>query len=385
MKFTNRAVLLSVLESTIGTDPGSGYTGILVNKGIDIKADAQKTNRDIIRTTFSPMGHVVGAKSYNISCDVELKGGGMSSTSHIVAPEIDTLLQCCAFEKSDCAIVDVSGNSGTWIVGEEVTEGAVAIGYIQDTDITGTTGKIYIRNFTGSLVATDTITGTSSTATATVDAVNTEALCYRPVSDRASMKTITTHFWKDNIQHVATGCRGTVSLDMKVGAFGVFKFNIQGSYATPVDGSQPNPTFSTIVPPVCVNAGLKIGSTTMTGIAVESMSVDIGNDVQPRNDINAVEGRIGYEITGRSPKGSIDPEVANLTDFNPWTIWKDATTSKIYATIGSTAGNIIRVGVPYAVYDDVSYNDRNGIMAYSLPFICTDQVNGDNDFYLIFS
>ena len=381
---TNRAVVMAAVETTYNTDPGAGYTGILCNKGLSVKANADKIERNIVRQTFSPMGSVIGAKSYEISLECELKGGGLNAGTP-VAPEIDTLLQCCALEQTASAIVSVSASTGTWQIGEIIQKSGTPntdIGVVQDYVITAGVGTIYIRNYTGSLVSADSLVGKTSAATATVSAAPTKALCYRPISDPLAMKSATVHFYRDGIRHVMTGARGDVEFTFNVGKYPLAKFTIQGSYNDPADIAMPSPTFQNIVPAVCVNAGLHIGSVDMTKTCATAISLKMANDVKARECINATEGRLGFDITGRKPTGSVDPEATALADFNPWAAWKASTPAAIYATIGSVAGNQIRISVPNAVYDDVSYGDRNGLVTYSLPFTCKGGAYGDDEFNL---
>jgi hypothetical protein len=383
---TSRAVVTAAIETIYNTDPGSGYTGILCNKGLSIKANADKVERDIIRQTFSPMGHVIGAKSYEVSIETELKGGGVL-TGTPVEPEISTLLQACGYEKTDAAIVPVTASTGTWQIGETVQKAGTPntdIGTLADMVITAGVGTLYIRSYIGALLAADSLVGKTSAATATVGAAGvTKSLCYRPISDPAAMKSITLQFWRDGIRHVATGVRGDVEFDFNVGKYPTAKFTLQGSYYDPADITLPNPTFSSIIPAICVNAGLQIGNIDMSKTCATALSFKTGNDVKARDCINAPEGRMGFDITARKPTGSVDPEATALADFNPWAAWKAASSAAIFATIGSDAGNRIRVSAPYAVYDDVSYGDRNGLVTYTLPFTCKG-VAGDDEFSLMF-
>ena len=388
---TNKAVLLAIKEVTYGADPGSGYIGILLNKGVGVSPGGEKIIRDVISQTFSPQGHVIGVKQTGISFEAELKGGGLDALV-IQDPEIDVLLQCCGLVKSEGLVFDVDSVAvSTFSVGETITNTTQAgetVGIVADY-VEGdpdTTGTLYLRDVENDPADSDSLLGGTSGTTADVDGTPEDAFCYRPTSTRASMESATVHFHKDGHRHVLTGCRGTVGFDFTVGQYPVAKFDITGIYNPPTDQSLPSPTYpgADITPPVCFSAGLQIADVDMTLAAVNALQFSLGNDVKLRRDINAASGALGLEITDRNPSGSVDPEAIALSEHNPWTAWSGATTQKIYCDVGSAAGNKIRPCIPRALHDEITYADRDGIVTYALPFTAKGGDEGDDEFWLFF-
>ena len=386
--FTNKAVLLAALEASYSVDPGSGYIGILCNKGLDVKPTGDKVTRDVIRQTYSPAGHVIGIKQTTINPEVELKGGGLDGSQAIQDPELDPLLQCCALVKSSALVIQGSSVSGSFVIGETITNTTASnsVGTLADiVSVTADTAILYIRDAIAAPADADALSGDTSGATANTSGTPEDALCYRPTSTRANMASTTLHFHRDGHRHVLTGCRGTVEFDFTVGKYPVAKFDITGIYNEPTDMAIPSPTFSDVIPSVCLDAGLQIADIDMTKTAVNALTLKLGNDIKQRKDMNAVSGLVGLEITGRNPSGSIDPEAIDLASFNPFTEWKDAGAQKIYCDIsGGVAGSKVRVCVPRGVYDSVAYADRDGIVAYQLPFICKGGDEGDDEVWLFF-
>jgi hypothetical protein len=387
---TNKAVLLAIKEVTYGVDPGSGYTGILLNKGVTISPTGEKLVRDIISQTYSPQGHVIGVKQTKISFEVEMKGGGLD-TGVIQNPEMDVLLQCCGMVRSAGLVMPVDTVAvATFSVGEEVTNTTQlgeTVGYVaQYIDNGDDTGTLFLRDVENDPTDGDALAGETSGTTAAADGTPSDALCYRPTSTRTSMESATIHFHRDGHRHILTGCRGTVDFDYSVGKYGVAKFEITGIYNAPTDQSLPSPTYpgADITPPVVINAGLQIASIDMDLTAVNALSLRLGNTVNLRRDINAATGLVGLEITDRNPTGSVDPEAVDLSDFNPWTAWENATEQKIYCDIGDTAGNQIHPYIPRALYEEASYADRDGLVVYSLPFTAKGGDEGDDEFWLFF-
>lgn len=381
-KLTNKALLLSVLESNYGQDPGSGYTAIMAKKGIQIKPTGEKIERDVIRQTYSPAGHVIGAKEYQLSFEVELKGGGMSGAT-LQPPEIDSLLRLCSMNRDNGYVITVSGVNGTFTVGETLNNNTAGnvVGTVVGLQQLGSTSVLHVRNAQNEPNSGDDLVGADSGATADTGSVE-DSFVYYPTSKREEMASGTLKFYRDGILHLMTGARGTWSGKFEVGRYGVFGFEITGIFNDPVDETDPTPTFSDVVPPICFGANLHIADLDMSLTAVTTLELKMGNTITPRPDINADEGRRGFEVTDRTPTGSVDPEATDLSDFNPFTKWKEADGVPISCAIGSNAGNRISPFIPDAVYGELSYGDRNGIVTYGLPFTC----RGDNDdeLYLVF-
>ena len=387
---TNKAVLLAIKEVTYGTDPGSGYTGILLNKGVSVSPGGEKIIRDIISQTYSPQGHVIGVKQTGISFEAELKGGGLD-TSVIQDPEIDVLLQCCGLVQSEGLVMPVDTVAvSTFSVGETVTnttQAAETVGIVADyVDKGDNTGTVYLRDVENDPVDGDALLGGTSGTTAAADGTPEDAFCYRPTSTRSAMKSATIHFHRDGHRHVLTGCRGTVDFDFTVGKYPIAKFDVTGIYNAPTDQTLPTPTYpgADITPPVCFSAGLQIASVDMSLAAVNALQLRLGNDVKLRRDINAASGALGLEIVDRNPSGSVDPEAIALSEHNPWTAWSGATAQKIYCGVGSAAGNKIRPCIPRALHDEITYADRDGIVTYALPFTAKGGDEGDDEFWLFF-
>lgn len=391
-KLTKRLVFLTVDESTYGTDPGSGYQAILLNEGAELRPNAEIIERNVLRSTFSPAGTVVGAKDWACRLPIELTGGGISGT--LQPPPTDSLLKASGMLRTAGVTVPVDSLVGTYDVGEEIrntTQASEVVGTLYDfVDNGDATGTLYIRDLQNVPSDGDTLTGDSA-ATADANGTPTDTFVYRPETNRDNLISSTCHYSLDGIRHIMTGVRGSMGLDLEVGGYGTFNFDLTGVFNDPTDTPNPSATYTDIDPEVCFSAGLKIGSWDMATTALTQYQMALNTEVRARQDINAAEGRVGFEITDRNPTGSLDPEVAPLSDYNAWSFWKAGTAQKVYAQIGSTPGNRCRMLVPRATYADMGYGDREGILTYNLPFTCkggaegVGGADGDDEVYLTFS
>ncbi len=205
------------------------------------------------------------------------------------------------------------------------------------------------------------------------------SVTYAPVS--SAFPSVTIYFYRDGLLHKMLGCRGSWSLDLGVGRFGVITWNFSGTYATPTDTTLVSGTYNATAPPVFLDAGLTLGSYSPI---FTQLSLAMNNTIAQRRDANEADGLQGYEITGRSPSGSIDPEAVLIATKDFWSLWEDGTKEALSGVAGSTAGNICTISVPKAQYDSLAYADRDGIATYNLPFTCCLD-SGDDEISLAFT
>lgn len=374
MKLTRRTIILAKLEAAYGVDAApTGADAILCSSGVDVKPQGDVLERDVLRNTLSPSGHVVGAKTIDFDFPVELKGGGLVALV-VQAPEYDPLLQSCGMAQLPVTELTLSAIPEGLGTGDEVTDDTSSahgtVAYIRGL-VVGLTGVVD-EFASGHKINTDAATITANPA---------EALCYAPVSDPALVKSCTVMFYKDGILHKALGCRGSFDLNAPSGKYGTLKFAMHGLWTDPADQAAPTPQILDLVPPVCVGMALTIG--TYSPVGISALSLNLAAEVVKRPDLNASEGVNGLVIKGRKPAGSLDPEVQTLAAFNPWAAWKNADKASIHARIGQAAGNSVELYVPKAQYSDIKYADRDNVAIYNLGFTCTiDQ--GDDEFRLVY-
>lgn len=378
-KLLRRTVILAKAESSYGVDEvPTAADGLLVNMSPEITGSGDKIERDPVRDSLSPLGHIIGAKEYSLQIEVEAKGGGIDTV--LQAPEFDALLLACAMQKTTLVALPVDDESG-FTIGETITGGTSAAEGNLEVVLPG---LLLVEVTSGTFSeAAEVFTGGTSANTANGNGAPYESIQYRPLSDPSSMQSASIYFNRDGILHKAIGCRGNFSMNVSVGGIPTFRFDLRGLFADPTDTAMVTPTTLDLTPPVAHGIGLKIG--TMTPVA-NALSLDMGNTLGQRRDVNAAEGVTELMITGRRPSGSIDPEVDSLANFNPWDSWKNATPALIHCTIGSAPGNRITPVVPKALYEEVRYSEREGLLTYDLPFVAKmDTSAGDDEFRLIFS
>ena len=168
------------------------------------------------------------------------------------------------------------------------------------------------------------------------------------------------YVYKDGFLHTVAGAIGNVKFTLEAGKIGFAEFEFSGSYVAVASATNPVPVFGTAIVPICYSAGLSLfGSTSHIAGKIE---IDLGNTIAQRDDVNSANGVKGFMITGRSSKGSVDPEVIDEAN---WTKLVAGTPGSTVITLGATTGNIIVFTMAATQYTDVSYGDRSGILTHS--------------------
>jgi len=381
-KLIRRVVFQVAQETTVGQESAGPFTALLARSGSQIAVNGETVTRDVLRDTLSPRGHVVGMKDQQITMPLELRGAGLGGSNTLQVPELDALWLACSYARESGAYLAVTGASGDFTRGETVTNTTASntAGTVADWD--SVNGVLYLRALQTMPSAGDTLTGDTSAATADVTSAD-DAYVYRPDSpDVANMPALSCHYFLDGIRHKVLASRATATLDLTVGQIPAVNFTLTGTYVAPDDSPNPSVSYLQLVPEPVFGAKILLGSLDMTQVAVNALTLDLGNDVQWRDDIQAAAGHKEPLVVGRDPTGSIDPDVLDLATWNPYSEWEAGSLVAVGCGIGSAAGRRVRVVCPETQYTNLPYGDRNGIATYQLGFRATGT---DDELMVIYS
>ena len=198
---------------------------------------------------------------------------------------------------------------------------------------------------------------------------------YDPNSAFDTAESCTIYAYRDGILHKILGCRCVSwKISMKAGKPAYIDWELQGTWATPIDGSMGSPTYSTTVPPRLISASFTIDS--YAGI-VDGIDVESKQGVSLRTSANAATGVLGRNVSTRDVTGKIDPEVVTLATKNFWTTWEASTRVAFTATLGASAGNRLIITAPKVQYDKMSYANRNDYLVYGIGMNFTPNAGND--------
>ena len=335
-----------------------------------------------MRDTLSDPGVVIGAKNYDITLPVELKGAGMDGTT-VKAPEMHAAFLACGMVLDAAVMLTVNSVSGTFTAGETLTNStaANAVGTVAHVVDNGNgTQTLWVYGVQNDPAVGNALNGDTSGATATITVVD-DALCYRLTSDRSQHPTCQVHTYLDAKRRIGRRARASLQFDWQAGEFATVQFTLKALYETPTDESLPGANYSDVLPPIGESAGLTIAGYP-DGATIEKLGFQLGNEIVAVPDINSEHGRHSFRIKARKPTGSVDPEAIPLGDFNPFSLWENGTKSAIHATLGKAAGERVSVVVPASQFTGVKDKERAGLDAYDLAYRATG--TKDDEFFLFF-
>ena len=196
------------------------------------------------------------------------------------------------------------------------------------------------------------------------------------MSSPASSATVFVH--TDGIKHVATGVVGTCKGTLEAGKVPMVTFSLKGMYSGSFDAVDPVATgLLTSAAPIVQSINLLVDA--YTPIAVSKIDFDLGTETAMLSDVNAVNAVYGFMMTGRKPTITLNPVVDTLANHNAIASMIAGTEYSITAAIG-TAGNMVSMQFPQVQYSDVSYEDRNGVLAYNISGKCNG--SGNNSYVI---
>lgn len=185
------------------------------------------------------------------------------------------------------------------------------------------------------------------------------------------------------------GCHGTWDKSMRSGGVCQARFTIQGKINAVVDSAfVPGTISGTPGYPVLKAAAFQIGSVNYAP-RIASLGVTLGNTLSPVPSINDASGLVGYFISDRNPRVSIDPEADTIANFDWYTAMKNGTLQDMSFQIGSVQYNKIKFQFGAALGSQIqvvgnSYGTRDGLTSYPTQLLATINA-GSDDLAIIFS
>lgn len=180
---------------------------------------------------------------------------------------------------------------------------------------------------------------------------------YAPTSGDSEMLTIAVQI--DGVQHRIVHAKGTWTLEFAANAVPRIRFAFTGLYADPTDvgvaagqyarWGKPVPPSNDATPTFTVHG---------VQLAVQSLNLDYGNDVQ---HLEAVGADSEVAIVDRQPSGSIAMRAPSVADFAAVKKAKEAATGALAVVHGPAAGPQIKIDCPKLALSQPSYSEDRGL------------------------
>lgn len=207
--------------------------------------------------------------------------------------------------------------------------------------------------------------GLSETLTSETDAV------YEPVS--ATFEAVTLYYSLDGVRHILLGCRGNVTTEFAPSRIPRFRFRMLGLLGTVSDTALPSVDLSAFVTPVVVSKANTTFSLFSYSGATESVSIDLGNQVEPRMLIN----HESIQVSDRRASGSAIMEATLLATKNWQQVALGHTTGALALAHGTAPGNIVEIAAPKVQVGRYTQGQSQGIVNNTLPLMILPNAGND--------
>ena len=210
--------------------------------------------------------------------------------------------------------------------------------------------------------------------------VASTSVTYEPAS--ASQSSLSMYFYEDGTLIKLTGCRGTLDFLGEVGGRLMASFTFQGHFSGPTDVTLVTPTYDSTVPPIMINGSFTYGG---FSAVIQAIGISMGITLETPPDLSATDGYGEVLVTGRDVNGSINPEQTLVADKDFMAAFKAGTLEALsIGPIGPAAGNLITITMPKVYSRNLSNEEREGVLAYALPFGAAED-SGDDELSIAFT
>jgi hypothetical protein len=194
--------------------------------------------------------------------------------------------------------------------------------------------------------------------------VPSTSVTYAPAS--ASIPSLSMALHDDGVIHQLKGARGNVKLAGRVGEPMFLDFAFEGVYHATADGATPSVTYAdgAIVPLALMGANILTLHT--YNPVLTAVELDLGNTLALRESVNSAAGILSALITGRNPRGTLDPEMTTVAAHDWYGKFRSGATGALALNLTGSAGNRVAISAPAVQYRELSDAERNGNSARSL-------------------
>jgi hypothetical protein len=207
-----------------------------------------------------------------------------------------------------------------------------------------------------------------------------ETVTYAPASTGVPCGTM--GIYNGEVVKTLSGARGTVKISANNGEATFLDFEFMGAYVAPIDGATLTPTYSGLLPPKMLNANFLIDA---YAPVLKTWSIDMGNKLAPREDLNSVSGYKSFDLTDRDPRGNFDPEMTLIAEHAWYDLWKAGTLGVLsIGPVGVAQYNKFSIGAPGLAYTKVSEGEREGLEVANTDFQLS-MGSGDDEVWIEFS
>lgn len=197
---------------------------------------------------------------------------------------------------------------------------------------------------------------------------------YQVHSTPGDDKCLSIDVWEDGVKKGLAGAMGNVTFEGEAGKRMMCNFEFTGIWQAVTDEAMPAFAPATY-PPI----RLQGGTFTLGGesIKVGKFSLNMGNNVVMRGDVDGVGGIAHYAITDYDPVISIDPEADLVAGYDFNGIWLAGTEAAVSLAV-TDGTNTATFTLPKVQARELTQGDRDGIQIYEFTGQCNHDSGNDS-------
>ena len=366
-------------------------------------------DRNVVKGDLTPLDQFApGVAAIELSFGVELAGHVDNATADFVAPPLAKLLNACGFQSVPItplgSFVDTAFDTGTVFKhGETLTGSPTAseqpcfgehVAALDATSITD--GRLWCYNVDTSPAPGNAETytgGTTGTADTLDGTVGNDRWGFSPVSDPATVKSLSMIYFVDGKRMRIQGARGNAEFVFEHANPARIQFTFQGIVASYIDGLLiPSPLIQQKTPLASLGSGLKIadsgGGSIFSTVVYNSLSVNTNNTLTLREDSSDSDGWVAAAISARAMQGSINMDEVINTTYDIHTKMRLGTTQAMRWHVGNAItgtsandGNNFYFRIPAFQWSSISEGNRDEVTVWDAQFTLGAgelAIDGDN-------
>lgn len=274
-------------------------------------------------------------------------------------------------------------------------------GYVRNEVITGgnssATGRvivpaedgdshIYFEPVSGKLESGETLTGATSSSTATSSsAPGVHGHFVRPVSgDNCDQEAATVNFQNDGYRWQSRTAMGNFQMEAEANGRLMQSFSFNGAKSVIGDQALTSVTRDNEDPPIVKQAEMKLDTFEPV---FSNFALDMGNEVVMRQNGNAPDdsGFEGARITARIPKITINLEHDLAANFDFFDKLDQGTKTAFQMHAGNTTDKTVWVFADELEFEALPLEDQDGIRGIALEAMLTgDAADADDELEIVF-
>lgn len=197
---------------------------------------------------------------------------------------------------------------------------------------------------------------------------------YKPSSDLSTRKTWSAYEYEDGLRKKLAGMAGKCVLEGELGKKLTAKFDWSGVWYPPTDAAMPAQAPIAAAPYVVLGITLTVGAAAIAKCS--KFSIDLGAQVEEREDITAAAGIAHYLVGDILPTISLDPEARKVADQDAYGAFLAGTTAQLIIVLTSGA-NTLTITAPLIQRSKVSSGMRGKRATHELELICCNSAGDD--------